>query len=87
MIFEYDPQKSTANLAKHGIDFDEAQHMWLDIHRLEVRARTQGEPRWVLLARLRDRVWAAVFTYRQDRVRIISVRRARTREVLLYEND
>lgn len=36
MIFEYDPQKSAANLAKHGIDFDEAQHMWLDIHRLEV---------------------------------------------------
>jgi len=29
-MFEYDPAKSQANRAKHGIDFDQAQALWLD---------------------------------------------------------
>ena len=30
MAFEFDPDKSAANLAKHGIDFEAAQALWLD---------------------------------------------------------
>jgi hypothetical protein len=30
MDFEYDPNKSEANKAKHGIDFEEAQELWND---------------------------------------------------------
>ena len=30
MRFEYDPAKSAANKAKHGIDFAEAQELWRD---------------------------------------------------------
>jgi len=30
VAFEFDPEKSAANLAKHGIDFEAAQALWLD---------------------------------------------------------
>lgn len=86
MEFEFDPARSSSNKAKHGIDFTEAQQLWLDQRRLEVRARTDGEPRWLLVASLHGKVWAAVITYRPERVRIISVRRARDKERALYED-
>lgn len=87
MDFEFDAAKSGSNLVKHGIDFIEAQQLWLDMDRLEVRARTQDEPRWLLIARYNGKTWSAVITYRPDRVRIISVRRARQKEIALYENQ
>ncbi len=34
MEFEYDSQKSEANLIKHGIDFEEAMYLWGDPNRL-----------------------------------------------------
>jgi uncharacterized protein len=34
MHFEYDPAKSEANAEKHGIDFEEAQTLWDDLHRV-----------------------------------------------------
>ena len=39
-------------------------------------------PLWV--AR-RARLWKAVVTYREERIRIISVRRSRDEEVAIYE--
>lgn len=85
MEFEFDPEKSSSNLSKHGIDFVEAQSLWLDARRVEIPARTQGEERFLLIARHRDHHWSAVFTYRADKIRIISVRRARSQEVKIYE--
>lgn len=43
--FEFDPVKSAANHAKHGIDFDAARSIWSDPHRIEVPARTTDEQR------------------------------------------
>ncbi|MGO1627898.1 BrnT family toxin [Microbacterium sp.] len=86
MEFEFDPTKSTANLNKHGIDFTEAQRLWLDEDRIEVRAHTEGEPRWLTVAKHGGRHWTAVHTFRNDRIRIISVRRSRQSEVDLYED-
>lgn len=86
MIFEYDPRKSNANQAKHGIDFDRAQELWEDRDRLEIPARSTQEPRWQLIGRIGDVIWSAFFTYRDDATRIISVRRARHTEKELYEN-
>lgn len=85
MEFEFDPDKSATNLRKHGIDFVEAQALWSDGRRVEVRARTQGEGRWLLIARHEFRLWSAIFTHRGQRIRIISVRRARMEEVSIYE--
>lgn len=87
MDFEFEPVQSASNLVKHGIDFTEAQQLWLDQNRLEVRARTQDEPRWLPIASHNGRFWSAVFTYRPDRIRIISVRRARQKEITLYEDQ
>lgn len=85
MRFEFDPRKSAANKGKHGIDFEEAQTLWEDADLLEIPARTADEPRYVVIGRIEDDHWSAIITYREDRIRIISVRRARVEEVQLYE--
>lgn len=85
MDFEFDPEKSLANKAKHGIDFDEAKALWADEDRLVIPARSDSEPRWAMLAQRGAEVWAAFYTIRGGRVRIISVRRARPNERTTYE--
>ncbi len=86
MGFEFDPAKSATNAAKHGIDFELAQQLWKDPDRLQIPARTQGEPRFMLIGKINDRHWSAIFTFRGDNVRIVSVRRSRTYEVTAYED-
>ncbi|WNZ27991.1 BrnT family toxin [Leptolyngbya sp. NK1-12] len=85
MEFEFDPQKSQSNQQKHGIDFTEAQQLWMDIDRIEIPARTEDKTRFLVIGKIRDKHWSAVITYRESRVRIISVRRARVEEVAIYE--
>jgi uncharacterized DUF497 family protein len=85
--FEFDPAKSEVNFAKHGIDFVEAQALWADENRLEIPARTQDEPRTLVVGRIGDRHWSAVVTDREQRIRIISVRRSRIEEIELYEAE
>jgi uncharacterized DUF497 family protein len=80
MEFEFDPAKSASNKEKHGIDFVEAQRLWEDPKRMIVPATSKGEERFALLAEFRKRIWAAIFTVRGERARIISVRRARNEE-------
>ncbi len=87
MEFEFDAAKSQANRAKHGIDFIEAQQLWEDEDRLEIRARTEDEPQYVLIAALEQKLWSAFFTYRAERIRLISVRRARKEERELYHES
>jgi len=83
--FEFDPEKSKSNTEKHGIDFVEAQLLWLDDMLLEIPARTSDEPRYVIIGKIGDKHWSAVVTYRDGRIRLISVRRSRKEEVGLYE--
>ena len=83
--FEFDPVKRAANLAKHGIDFIAEQSIWRDTHRIEVPARTTDEPRWMVIGQAVGHCWSAVVTYRDEHVRIISVRRSRESEITIYE--
>ena len=85
MEFEFDDSKSRSNKSKHGINFEEAQLLWLDDMLMEIPARTSDEPRFLVIGRIRGIHWSAVITYRDDRVRVISVRRARIEEVEIYE--
>jgi uncharacterized DUF497 family protein len=87
MEFEYDAEKSAANKAKHGIDFDEAQALWDDPRLLEAPARTDDEPRLLAVGRIGEKHRSAVFTLRGARLRLISVRRARTQEIEIYEGE
>lgn len=86
MEFEFDPNKSTSNAAKHGIDFFEAQQLWQDDRRIEVPAKTVDEPRTLVIGRIGGKHWSAVVTPRGERTRIISVRRSRLQEVAIYES-
>ena len=85
--FEFDPAKSAANRAKHGIDFVEGQAIWSDPAAIEAPARTEGEPRYLVVGRIGQSTWAAIVTYRSDSIRIISIRRARQEEVARYEGN
>ena len=87
MGFEYDADKSSENKRKHGIDFEEAQALWADFALLEIPARTSDEPRWMLIGKIEQKHWSAVVTRRGDKVRLISVRRARAEEVAIYESQ
>ena len=83
--FAYRSHKSACNKDKHGIDFDEAQALWEDPSLLEAPARIEGEPRFLVVGRNGRRHWAAIYVVREERTRIISVRRARTKEIEHYE--
>jgi len=82
--FEFDERKSRINRLKHGIDFVEAQALWLDEALTELRARSSIEPRFIMIGRVGGTHWTAVVTYRGDAVRLISVRRSRAKEVETY---
>ena len=73
-------------MAKHGIDFLAAQDLWNDPMLLEIPARTDDEPRYLVIGLIAEKHWSAVITYRGTNIRLISVRRARTEEVALYES-
>ncbi|NEQ84227.1 MAG: BrnT family toxin [Moorea sp. SIO2I5] len=87
MEFEFDDYKSQSNLAKHGINFKEAQQIWDDSNRVEIPARTEDEARFFVIGKIAQKCWSAIITYRQNRVRIISVRRSRKEEVAIYESN
>ena len=84
--FEFDAAKSESNRTKHGIDFVEAQVLWNDPMLLEIPAKTDNEQRYLVIGAIDGKHWSAVITYRGANVRLISVRRARTEEVVLYES-
>jgi len=85
MDFEFDQAKSDSNERKHGIDFVRAQTLWNDPDLVYVPARTTDEPRFLVVGRIGTTHWSGVVTYREDRIRIISVRRSRQEEILIYE--
>jgi uncharacterized DUF497 family protein len=86
MEFEFDQQKSGSNKKKHGIDFSEAQALWEDPDLIEIPARTIDEPRFLVIGKIGEHHWSGIMTYREDRIRIISVRRSREEEIALYES-
>ena len=84
--FEFDENKSQANKIKHGIDFIQARQLWLDTDIVEIQAKTSDEPRYSIIGKIAGKHWSAVITYRNNNTRIISVRRSREAEVLIYES-
>ena len=85
MTFEWDPQKNIANKEKHGIDFETAKRLWSDENRVEIYAAHSLEDRWILIGKIDNILWTAIYTLRGIAIRIISVRRSREKEADLYE--
>lgn len=85
--FEFDEAKSRSNKSKHGIDYLEAQALWLDGDLLRLTANCEAEPRFLFIGKVDGRHWSAIATYRGESIRLISVRRSRPREVEAYESE
>ena len=86
-MFEYDPAKSAANLAKHGIDFETAQKLWDDPDAIEIAAGHWPEARFLIIGLFDERHWTVVFTERGANIRIISARRSRPKEAKIYDTQ
>ena len=91
--FEWDPLKARANVAKHGVSFDEAAQVWKDpdyvVYPEDV---VDNEQRWHAIGRVGlVGLFFVVQIYRGDpddeRVRIISERRATPRERRVYDSE
>lgn len=83
-MLEYDPDKSRNNEKKHGIDFETAAQLWKDPNRVIIPAKVVGETRFMLIGKLDDDTWSAIFTLRNKNIRIISVRKATKNEREIY---
>ncbi|MGL5032728.1 MAG: BrnT family toxin [Microcystaceae cyanobacterium] len=70
--FDWDAQRNADNLAKHGVNFETAQYVFLDPHRLIVHdtKHSKTEERWFCIGKVEDRVLTVRFTYRGKVIRI-----------------
>jgi uncharacterized protein len=84
---EWDPEKAAANLCTHGVDFADAVGAFEDVHALSREdPQAHGEQRFVTVGMdFLGRVLTIVYTYREDRIHLISARRAARRERATYE--
>jgi len=85
MEYEWDTDKDAENLAKHDVDFAEAEDFDWNTALIEEDNRCDyGERRFGAYGLIHDRLYFMVFTMRGERIRIISLRRANKREVRRY---
>ncbi len=89
MTYEWDAGKARLNVKKHGIDFADAVGALEDDLALTMRDElTGGEERWITIGTdVLGRVLVVVYTWRGERVRLISARRATKRETEQYEEQ
>ncbi len=86
MNFEWNPEKSRVNKMKHGVSFDEAVILW-ERNYLEVEniARSlTGETRNATLGWIGHEIYLAIWTWRENKLRLISVRKARKYEKEIF---
>jgi hypothetical protein len=88
--FEWDDAKAASNQVKHGVSFSYARTAFDDPMGIEIvdDRRDYGEERFNLIAKSPDNIMLFVtFTERETGIRIISARRASTREVNFYDEQ
>ena len=85
--FVWDIQKNALNTEKHGVTFEQAVELWSDHSSKELYLFYEGEERWMRIGKLDRKIWVAIFTVRKERIRLISVRRARKKEEDFYEKE
>ncbi len=84
----WDENKRLANVAKHEVDFRDLEGLdWGEALVFEDRRKDYGETRLIALAPLGARLHVVVYVERGDERRIISARKANSREVRFYENE
>lgn len=70
--FEWDDDKNTKNLEKHGVDFETAQYAFLDHKRVFAKdlAHSKEEERYYCFGKVKGGILTVRFTYRKNRIRI-----------------
>jgi len=93
VAFEWDDRKAASNLAKHGVSFELAREVWNDPLHVIIPDRIEGaEHRWHALGLVGAVVvLVVVHSYpdasNEDRIRIISARKATKQERHRYEQE
>lgn len=84
--FEWDDNKAAANLAKHGLPFEEALAIFADPDAYEddTTRIEESEKRSKTIGRIGDKLFTVVWTMRGDVCRLISARRANRKEERTY---
>jgi uncharacterized DUF497 family protein len=83
---EWDAEKAESNLRKHGVPFEAAAAVFMDPERADFDASRidEGEDRRKVVGRVDGLLFTVVYTLRSDAVRIISARRANSKEARAY---
>lgn len=82
MKIEYDPNKNSINIKKHGISFEQAHSFDLENAIIEQDERFDyGEPRFNAFGFIGERMHVLTFVIRHSTVRVISLRKANKREI------
>lgn len=86
--FEWDEKKSKANHQKHGVTFEQASKIWEGnfIEFEGIAKLKKGEERKATLGKIKEKIYAVIWTQRKEKIRIISTRRARKSEESLYSS-
>ena len=88
MEFEWDEAKRRTNLTKHGVDFAAVEAFaWASVQEIEDRRKYYGEHRWVAASMIGDRLHVLIYTRRNGRIRVISLRKASDKEMAEYESE
>ncbi len=88
MEYEWDEKKRRSNLNKHGIGFEDAENLDWDTALIALDGRHHyGEARYVAFGFIGSRLHTCVYTYRGQARRIISLRKANSREENYYESQ
>ncbi|MCB9060627.1 MAG: BrnT family toxin [Halobacteriovoraceae bacterium] len=81
-MYAWDEHKSTSNKTKHGISFEEARDYIFEDRNITVMnvAYDKEEQRHAIIGKYNGKYYTGIFTIRDDKIRIISVRRSRNAE-------
>lgn len=87
--FEWDDAKAALNERSHGVSFAMARAAFNDVFAIARVDRRHADPeeRYALLAMVDERVLFVSYTVRNDRIRIISARKAEPQERRRYHNE
>jgi uncharacterized DUF497 family protein len=87
--FEWDDAKAAANLAKHGVSFEQARDAFADPFAIDFMDDREdyGEQRLLLVGMVESRLLVVAHTLRADKVRIISAREAEPHERRQYHEE
>jgi uncharacterized protein len=88
MDYQWDPNKARSNLKKHGVRFADAVSVFEDENAITIEDEHESENRFITIGRdILLRILVVVYTFRGHIIRIISARKATSRERKIYEEQ